>query len=338
MQTIYEHIKELKHVQGLSKHEQFIQGFINAINNKRFVEGEQLPSINSLVSKLGFARETVAKGYRELINQGIVISKNRIGFFLGSIERPVEIKVALVLFAFDSYQEIFYKTLRNKLGNKAHIDIFFHHNNIDIFNTIIENVRGRYNKYVIAPIPDNRTKGILTPFPKEKLLIIDRFVNTGRDISHITQEFFDSSYRVFSNLYEVIKGYNKMVYYHRPNADTPEEILKAFKKFVLEFGINHEILPEYLPGSIKKGNVYFTINNAELWMMVKDAKNKKLNLGKDIGILSHNDDLVKEIILDGITTYSTSFELMAEKAAEYIIKGEKIQETIPTVLIRRGSL
>lgn len=129
-----------------------------------------------------------------------------------------------------------------------------------------------------------------------------------------------------------------MVYYHRPNSDTPIEILNAFKKFVKKYSIDHAILPEYVAGSMEKGAVYYTINNAELWMMLKDAREKNFVLGKEVGVLSHNDDLVKEIICDGITTYSTDFKLMAERAAAFILTREKIQETIPTKLIKRKSL
>jgi DNA-binding LacI/PurR family transcriptional regulator len=72
--------------------------------------------------------------------------------------------------------------------------------------------------------------------------------------------------------------------------------------------------------------------------MLKDCKTKQLQLGKDVGILSHNDDEVKEIICDGITTYSTDFKLMAEKAALFVQTHEKIQEIIPTTLIKRNSI
>ncbi len=78
--------------------------------------------------------------------------------------------------------------------------------------------------------------------------------------------------------------------------------------------IKHEIFPEYIPGTLEKGKVYFTINNTELWSMLKDCKMKKLKPGKDVGILSHNDETVKELIFDGITTYSADFRVMAEKS------------------------
>jgi DNA-binding LacI/PurR family transcriptional regulator len=72
--------------------------------------------------------------------------------------------------------------------------------------------------------------------------------------------------------------------------------------------------------------------------MLKDSRLKNMKLGKEVGILSHNDDVVKEIICDGITTYSTDFRLMAEKAADFVITRKKIREVIPTVLIRRNSI
>jgi DNA-binding LacI/PurR family transcriptional regulator len=129
-----------------------------------------------------------------------------------------------------------------------------------------------------------------------------------------------------------------MHYYHRPNSDTPIEILNAFKRFVGDYDIPYEICPEYIAGSLKKGHVYFTINNTELWAMLKDCRLQGLTIGRDVGILSHNDDIVKEIICDGITTYSTDFPLMAKKAAEFVIHRYPVHETIPTVLIRRNSL
>ncbi|MBZ4189165.1 GntR family transcriptional regulator [Niabella beijingensis] len=338
MRSIYDQIRELEHVQGLSKHERLVQGFINAVNEKVIVKGDMLPSVNSLIQELGYARETIAKAYKELISRGLVESKNRIGFFLARENTRSQIRVALVIFAFDSFQEVFYKTFRNKLGKNVHVDLYFHHNNIEVFESIIDRIRGKYGMYVVAPIPDKKAAEILQTLPLGKLLMIDRYLPMKGDFSHITQEFFDASYSAFATLAPAIRKYKKMIYYHRPNADTPEEILQAFKKFTKDFRIKSIIRPEYIPGSIEPGYVYFTINNAELWMMLKDAKSRKLKLGKDIGILSHNDEIVKEIIFDGITTYSTSFEIMAEKSAQFVLKRRKIQETLPTVLLRRGSL
>jgi len=338
MQDVYQQIKDLGAIQGLSKHEQLVQGIINAINDKVLAKGDMLPSVNSLMKEFGFARETIAKGYKELTSRGIVESKNRVGFYVANEDTEQNLRLALIIFAFDSFQEVFYKTLRDRLGKSVHIDVFFHHNNIDVFESIISRVRGKYGMYVVAPIPHKRTADILDALPMNKFLMIDRCEPVPGDYSSITQEFEQSSYAVFRQLSSTIKKYKGMVYYHRPASDTPIEILTAFKKFVKDYKIKHAIKDEYIPGSIEKGYVYFTINNAELWAMLKDCKVKGFELGKDVGILSHNDDLVKEIICDGITTYSTDFSIMAEKAADFVLNRNKINEVIPTVLIRRKSL
>ncbi len=338
MKAIYEQINQLEGTPGLSKHEQLVQGMINAINGKVVVKGDLLPSVNNMMKELGFARETIAKGYKELAARGLVEPKKNLGFYVANENMEGKIKIALLLFAFDSFQESFYKTFRSKLGKTAQIDVFFHHNNITVFENIVSTIRGKYGMYVIAPIPHKKTAEILQTLPLDKFLMVDRYEKIAGDYSYITQEFEQSSYRAFAALAETIKGFDEMVFYHRPAADTPVEILNAFKKFIKNYKIKADIRPEYLPGSIEKGKAYFTINNAELWEMLRDCKTKKLKIGKDVGILSHNDDVVKEIICDGITTYSTDFKLMAEKAAEFILTRKKIQEIIPTVLIRRKSI
>ena len=338
MNTVFEQIYEMEGAHGLSKHEQLVNGILNAIQNKTLAQGDMLPSVNNLINEFGFARETIAKAYKDLVKRGILESKNRVGFFVSNLDVKQHLRVALILFAFDAFQETFYKTFRSRVGKGVHIDVFFHHNNIDVFESTINKVRGQYGMYVVAPIPHTRTPKILEALPMNNFLMIDRYEKIGSDHSYIAQEFEQSSYRVFMELKDTIRTYEGMVYYHRPAADTPIEILHAYKKFVKEVGINSEIRAEYLAGTIEKGKVYFTINNTELWNMLKDCKLKGLLPGKDVGILSHNDEVVKELIMDGITTYSADFKVMAEKAADFVLKRKKIQEIVPTVLIRRNSL
>lgn len=338
MQDIYEQIHELEGIPGMSKHDQLVQGIINAINAKLLSRGDPLPSVNNLISAVGFARETIARGYKELVERGIVTAQNRKGFFVSSDDTGQQLKVALLLFAFDTFQETFYKTFRANLGENIQMDVFFHHNNIEVFESIVSNIKGRYGMYVVAPIPHPKTAIILKGLPVDKFLMVDRYEPLHMDCSYIVQEFGDSSYKAFSALADTIRRFDEMIFYYRPATDTPIEILKAYKRFVKDHKINGVIKTEYVPGTVTKGKVYYTINNTELWAILKDCVEKKLTPGKDVGILSHNDDVVKEIICNGITTYSTDFKLMAEMAADFVLNREKIQEVLPTVLIRRKSL
>jgi len=338
MKGIYNQIIELEGTPGLSKHEQLVQGIINAIKGKVVGKGDTLPSVNHMVKELGFARETIAKGYKELASRGLVESKHRLGFFVASADANQQVKVALLLYAFDSFQETFYKIFRAELGESVHIDVFFHHNNIAVLENTVANIRGKYGMYVIAPIPHPKTARILETLPSDKFLMIDRYEQMKGDFSYVVQEFEKASYDAFAALHKTIAGFGEMILYQRPASDMPVEIVRAFKQFIQDYKIKGTILPEYIPGSVEKGKVYYTINNSELWEMLRDCKVKNLQLGKDLGILSHNDDAVKEIICDGITTYSTDFKEMARKAAAFVRTREKVKEVIPTILIRRNSI
>lgn len=340
MKNIIQQIKDLESVNTLSKHEQIVQGIINSIKENIVQKGDVLPSVNTMIKELGFARETIAKAYKELIYSGIIESKNRLGYFVASVETEQTLKVALVLYAFDIFQETFYENFRNGLGENVQLDIFFHHNNFITLKSIVDNLKGKYGMYVVAPIPHPNISDILKKLPSNRVLIIDRYIESDEDYSYIVQEFRESSYKAFVELKDKIKKFDKLVFYFKPNSAEPQEILESFHKFIKEYNINGVVEDCYKPGSIEKGKVYFTIHNLELWAMLKDSKAKDLVIGKDVGFISHNDDIVKEIIFDGVTTFSTDFSAMGKEAAEYVknLKGQKIKKVIPTVLINRNSL
>jgi DNA-binding transcriptional regulator YhcF (GntR family) len=338
MRDVYEKIQELAEIPSFSKHEQLVNGIINAIDEKLLSKGDALPSVNNMNKQLGFAKETIVKAYTELKNRGIIESKNRLGYFITNEDTEQTLKVALMMFGYDTFQEQFYKNFRNGLGEKVHLDVFFHHNNIEIFETILDHIKGKYGMYVISPIPHPQTANLLQAIPLSKFLMFDRYEHLEGDFCHITQEFEESSYRVFVELVEDIRKYNEIIFYYQPADIIPIEILRAFKRFLKDFRIKGKVKTSYEVGSIQKGKVYFTLDNNELWTILKDCKIKNLKLGQDVGILSHNDEPVKEIIWGGITTYSTDFALMGKKAAEYVLTREKIQETLPTILIHRNSL
>jgi DNA-binding LacI/PurR family transcriptional regulator len=338
MRNLYVKIQELQAIPSYSKHEQLVQGIINAIDEKLVVAGDMLPSVNVLMKETGYARETIVKAYTELKNRGIIASRNRLGYYVTNNDTEQIQKVVLLMFTYDTFQEIFYKAFREALGTKVHLDVFFHHSNIDIFETILEHIRGQYGMYVISPIPHPKTAQLLKNIPSNKFLMFDRYEPIEGDFNYVTQEFEQSSYRAFSEIAHTFKKFKKMIFYYKLSSDVPIEILQAYQKFLKDFNIKGETKSGYKIGSIEKGNVYFTLENSVLYDIIKDCNQKGFVIGEDVGILSHNDEPVKEIVGNGITTYSTDFALMGKKAAKYVLDREKIQEIIPTVLIRRNSL
>jgi len=338
MNRVYKKIRELEEVAGFSKHEQLVQGILNSIDEKIVTQGSILPSVNNMVKELGFASKTIVKAYKDLKDRGVIESKNRLGYFVINENTEQKVKVALLIYAFHTFQEDFYNAFRASLGENIQVDVFFHHNNMEIFETIVGNIKGKYGMYVVAPIPNAKTKRILSDFPSNKLLLVDRFEDLGKDFSHITQEFEIATYMGLKELAGSIRKFEEMIFFFLPNSDYPIEVKRAYEQFLKDYNIKGRIEKKYTVGTAKKGCVYFTIGDGDLWRLLKDCEKQGIEVGKDVGILSNNNNIVKEIICGGITTLSTDFEKMGQQAAEFVLNQELVQETIPTILIRRNSL
>ena len=336
MKTVFDEIKKLEAVPSFSKHDRLVNGIINAIDEKVLMTDDLLPSLNEMIRELRFSRDTVVKGYQELINRGLIGSTRGRAYYVTNGNTEQTLQVALLMYNMDTFEEQFYRSFRAGLGPNVHLNVYFHHGNIEVFETILMQIRGKYGMYVIAPIPHPRTKELLEIIPRHRLLMVDRYEPIDGEFNHITQEFAQSSYRIFMELAPVIRKFDEMIFYHSADSLDPKEIVGAFKKFLKNAGIKGRILPEFKPGTLEKGKVYFTLDNFALFEMLKECKAAKLKPGRDIGILSHNDEPAKELI--GITTYSADFSLMGKKAGEFIMRREAVRETMPMILWRRTTL
>lgn len=338
MPLIYK-IERLKKNQDLSKHEHLVHGVIDAIEEGSLVIGDQLPSINNMVEEIGYARKTIFKAYEELKDRGLIESRQLKGYFVISQETNITKRMALLLFAFQSYQEEFYNTFREEMGKRFQIDVFFHHNNLTIFETILSNIRGKYGMYVIAPIQNQKVIPLLQSIEPKKLLLIDRYLDLGKSFSYISQEFEEAIYTSLVQLLPDIKKYNKLIlYFNEESEHSPIAIRRAFEKFLKKYDMKGDVKKKYSLGSAKKGNLYFILSDTILWRVLRDCVQKNYTIGKDIGILSQDDNVAKEIVYGGITTISTDFKEMAKKAAIHLKNENSTQLIIPSKLIKRNSL
>lgn len=331
-------ITDLNDLGMLTKHEKIVRGVTECITENHFNLGDVLPSVNEMAQRLGYSRETIVKAYKVLKERGIIHSKQGLGYFVTNNDVRQQLKLALILYGFQTFQRDFYNKFRKALGSRYQIDVFFHHNNMDMFDSILNNIKLKYGKYVVAPIQSEEALKALHILPKDKLLIIDRYLYVDDRVSYISQEFEDSLSEVFDELRDRIRGFDEIILYYRNDVDYPSGIYNAFKRFCEREGLDAKVFPEYDPQHLRPGCFYFTIGDTDLWLLIKDAKEEGMEIGKDLGILSHNDSLVKEIIEGGITTFSTDFGKMAVMSAESIIERKKLNEIIPCKLIRRKSL
>lgn len=337
--SIVKRILSLTQYNNLSKHEQLVQGVIESIEDGTLSIGDQLPSINNMVEEIGYARKTIFRAYEELKNRGLIESRQLKGYFVISQETNITKRMALLLFAFQSYQEEFYKTFRKEMGKRFQIDVFFHHNNLTIFETILTNIKGKYGMYVIAPIQNQKVVPLLQSIDPKKLLLVDRYLYLGKSFSYISQEFEEVIYTSLVQLLPEIKKYKNLILYFNEESDySPISIRIAFERFLKDYNINGTVKNNYSLGTAFKGTLYFVLGDTILWHILRDCVRKKYKIGEDIGILSQNDNVAKEIVFGGITTISTDFKEMAKMAAKHLKNEDTTQVIMPSKLIKRNSL
>ncbi|MBD0280195.1 MAG: LacI family DNA-binding transcriptional regulator [Flavisolibacter sp.] len=84
--------------------------------------------------------------------------------------------------------------------------------------------------------------------------------------------------------------------------------------------------------------MYINLMEDDLVSLIEKLIATDFVIGKDIGIISYNETLIKKVLLNGITTMSTDFQMMGEKTAELILNQSIEQLEVKFHLNLRNSL
>ena len=322
---------------GVPKYQQIIDGITCAINQKELRLGEPLPSMTKLCADYKISRDTANKAYNELKSLGIIQSVSRKGYYVATEEVSHSKKIFLLTDEFNAYQKVLYDSILKAVDHEAIVDIYFHHNNPKVFKTLITNNLDAYNMFLIKPFDDKSVTTVLSAIKNSPLLLIDRNEYAGEN-SFIAQNFNSSVITCLESRIELFKKYNKFNLVFRPKSYHPHEIKYGFNLFSSKHSIDSEILDSLKEREIRKGEVYFVIDDEDLVTVIEMAKAKNLEIGKEIGIISYNDTPVKRVIGNGITVISADWQLMAKRIAQFAREPKQIQITVPTTFIIRSSL
>ena len=330
-------IVDIKENSGIPKYRQIVSAIEDAILAGTLKKGDQLPSLNSIKIKHKVSRDTILTAFSELKNRGIIKSVAGKGYYVSSEDIIVAQKIFLLFDELNSFKEDLYNSLKENIGDNIQLDIFFHHFNEDMFSKLIDDCIGNYSSYVIMPANLKNTNQIIDRLPEDKVYILDQ---THPELSHYPAVYQSFEQDIFSALTEAIpsiKKYKKLILifdYHKQ----PQGMLKGFNMFCKQNNFQFEVIQSINGRELEKGDLYVIPEDRSLIKIIKKIKEEELTLSKDIGIISYNDTLLKEIVEGGITTISTDFNKMGKRLAKMIINKEKIKIENPNNLIFRESL
>ena len=324
---------------GIPKYQQIVNAINNAVGNKTLNLGDHLPSINDLCKSFPISKETAISAYNELKAMGVIVSSPRKGFYISTPSSKPKNKVFLFLDEFSQFKEVLYSGLKEGLSNKGTLEVYFHHFNFKVFETIIKENLSKFTSFVIMPIPNKKTDSILKLIPENKLFILDvGLIPYGKKYPSVCQNFEKDIISGLKSARDLLSKYNKLILVN-PNVLQRQDFTSiGFEKFCNEYQIEHEIIHDTKNTKIQKGEAYIIIVDPDLVPVIEQANELGYELGKDIGILSYNDTPLKAIVAKGITVISTDFKAMGNTMAELIIHHKKDKIENPCYLLRRNSL
>lgn len=327
----------LKNNSNKPKYKQIADSVEKAIQKGSLNKGDLLPSLNEIRDKYKVSRDTVLTAFNELKHKGIIHSVVGKGYYVSTNHIHFSKKIFLLFDELNSFKEELYNSFLDSFEENAQVDIFFHHFNSKVFNKLIDDNIDNYSHFVIMPANLKDAAESIKKLPKSKVYILDQKIDDLNEYSSIYQDFENDIQKgLFTGLHAIRKYKNLILVLS--DSKQPKGILNGFLSFCDKYNIEPLVVSSIKERKPKRGDLFITLDDKDLIKVIKIVKEEELTLAKDIGIISYNDTLLKQVVANGITTISTNFKFMGERLAEMILKDEKVVIKNPSKLIIRKSI
>lgn len=310
------------------------------IDNDELLQGQILLSINEFSSRHKVARDTVEKAYKELKETGYIISVRNKGYYVSG-KANVRKRILLIFNKLSSYKKEVYYGFLERVGEKAAVDLQVHHYNAGLLRDIITSNLGNYHYYVLMPHFDKgeskkKILEVIKEIPQDKLLLLDKKVPELKGVKTVYQDFKKDIYEALLSANDLLKKYKSITIVFPADSNHPVEIIDGIKEYCVKAKKKFLVSGNTPAARLSRGTVYIFITEKDMANVIKQGKQEGLKPGLDIGIISFNETVLKELL--DITVITTDFEQMGRTAAELLLNDSGTQVRNPFRMIRRASL
>lgn len=325
-------------------YKQLIKSVEDLVSTGEYNEGTFLPSMNELSNELGISKETVKKAYSILREKGIIDSAHGKGFYVTSRRDP-KFKILLLFDKISTYKQVLYSSFATRIEAMSEITIRLHNQDIDLFDHFLEDNLDNFDYYIITPhFPlepecQRRVVKTLKKIPNRKLVLLDRDIEElPGNYGAVYQDFENDIVEGLDQASGHLKKFKKLNVMSMRGSMYAPLIEKGITRYCTEHQVKFEIFKNINPKSINTNEAYIILNSQldqEVIELIKIAKTKGCKIGEDIGIISYNESPINDIILDGLTVFSTDFMQMGDIAATMIVDKSFKKVKCDFKLIRR---
>ncbi len=325
------------------KYRQIINSILSGIKSGVIRQNDSLPSINDLSLLFDISRDTTEKAYNYLKKIGVLGSVPGKGYFIKSITVQQSKRIFLLFNKLSAHKKIIYDAFVDAIGEDAGIYFYIYNNSFGLFQDLIQrHLLDDFTHFVIIP---HFTEGgenahdIINQIPKDKLVLLDKQPDgIEGDFAAVYENFAQDIYLALGQALPKLQHYQHLKIIFPTHTYHPREILNGFSRFCQEQGFASSIVADVETEILQPGDVYITLMEDDLVVLIKRLKAQGLKIGQEVGLISYNETPLKEILLDGVTVISTDFRQMGETAAQLILSNSIEHVENPFQLILRRSL
>lgn len=327
-------------------YKQLVEQFEDAIRSGKLQPGEQVPSMNDFAMQMGISKETVKKTYGILREKGLLIPQQGKGFYVAEASEVSKPRVLVLFDKLSIYKEVLYNSLAEELGDKADLTILTHNQNLELFTYYLDTYLDKFDYYVISPhFPlDDKSQAaatkLISRIPNRKLIMVDHWLQsyTG-NYGAVYQDFENDVYDGLKQGLEKLQKTSCLKVITLPSSLYGPMVCKGVDRFCMEYKIPVEYMHS-APDHISPDETYLIINSqldSGLAALARTIKKQKLEVGKDVFIISYNEFDLNEVVLNGLTTISADFKQMGRTAATMILNRRSWKVHCDFNMTRRAS-
>ena len=326
------------------KYLQLVNLIIKDIKDETLKIGDRLPSINEISAEYYLSRDTVEKALNELRKRGIITSVKRRGYFISSTDFEHKIKIAFIINTITDYKRNIYEALTREMGEHALVDVYVYNYDIKKFEIIILSHISEYDYFLVIPFFKSdqhyqKAISLLNDYPDHKLIILDNALEGIKPVHSSVSQHFELDIReALISLNDHLVGYQKHYLLYPPESVHPRMVVKGFEVFCKIYDYRYEVVTELGADDVQRNCNYVILEDEHLVNTLEIIKQKNLELGREVGLISYNETPLKRILAGGLTVISTDWQKMGQKTAEMILSQNLKHLRIPYMVYLRNSI
>lgn len=254
-------------------------------------------------------------------------------------------KVLLVFNKLSDFKDKIYQSFLEKLGEKAHVDVYVHQVtplSTQHFDQVIRERISEYDHVAVLLHSSYLHEDVLktlNSIPKEKLLILDKRNEFIRgEYACVYHDFEEGIHRIFTEMNNSLSKYQTINLVVNESNSIAKSLEDGIQKFAKQYSFDFHVIKEIKEEVVKPNQVFLILSEQGLADILKLCTKLQLSLGKNIGIISYNETPLKEVLFGGISVVTINYEELGRQAADLILQHKKEHIKTPIRFIQRNSL